>query len=341
MLRRGRFWEAGEGGRIRCLLCHRNCAIPPGAAGICGVRRNEAGALALPYYGRISSAAVDPIEKKPLYHFRPGGRVFSIGFTGCNLVCPFCQNWTISQDPDAPSDYLSPAEAAGAARDSGCEMIAYTYSEPLVHAEYVLDCMERAWEAGLANILVTNGHARKEAAREILDRTDAANVDLKAWNPDWYRTELGGDLETVKSFLEIAAARTRLEVTTLVIPGRNDDDESMRGIAGFLAGLSPDIPLHLSAYRPMYKYRLPPTPRETLERLAGIARERLRYVYLGNVPGSEDTRCPDCGNLLVRREGYRIALEGLVSAGPDSSACGSCGAPIPIVPPRGRTGPSG
>lgn len=336
MIRRGRFWEAGEGGRVRCLLCHRNCSIPPGAAGICGVRRNEGGVLVLPYYGRISSAAVDPIEKKPLFHFRPGGRVFSIGFTGCNLVCPFCQNWTISQDPDAPSDYLSPADAVRAARDSGCGMIAYTYSEPLVHAEYVLDCMDRARAEGLANVLVTNGHAREEPAREILDRTDAANVDLKAWDPAWYRSELGGDLDTVKGFLGLAAERTRLEVTTLVIPGRNDGDEDMRGIAGFLAGLSPDIPLHLSAYRPMYKYRLPPTPRGTLERLAGIARERLRYVYLGNVPGAEDTGCPECGAVLVRREGYRTTLGNLVPSGPAYSACGRCGASIPIVPPEDR-----
>lgn len=338
MIPRGRFWEAREGGRVRCLLCHRNCTIPPGASGICGVRRNEGGSLVLPYYGRISSAAVDPIEKKPLYHFRPGGRVFSIGFTGCNLVCPFCQNWTISQDPDAPSDRVEPSGAVRAARDSGCGMIAYTYSEPLVHAEYVLDCMDRARAEGLANVLVTNGHAREEPAREILDRADAANVDLKAWDPAWYRSELGGDLDTVKRFIEIAAERTRLEVTTLVIPGRNDDDEGIRGIANFLAALSPDIPLHLSAYRPMYKYRLPPTSRDTLERLAGIARERLRYVYLGNVPGAEDTRCPACGAVLVRREGYRTTLENLVPAGPDSSACGRCKTPIPIVPREDRAG---
>lgn len=335
VIRRGRFWRPGEGGRVLCLLCHRHCSIAPGASGVCGVRRNEGGALVLPYYGRISSAAVDPVEKKPLFHFRPGGRVFSIGFTGCNLVCPFCQNWTISQDPDAPTEYLSPRDAVRAARDSGCSMIAYTYSEPLVHAEYVLDCMDRARAEGLENVLVTNGHALEDPAREILDRTDAANVDLKTWDPRWYRSELGGDLAAVRRFLEIAAERTRLEVTTLVIPDRNDDDESMRGIAGFLAGLSPDLPLHLSAYRPMYKYRLPPTPPDTLERLAGIARERLRYVYLGNVPGQEDTLCTACGALLVRREGYRTSLESLVPGGPDSSACGRCGAPVPIVPPRG------
>ena len=338
MENRARFWEPADRGRVRCRLCHRNCSIPPAAAGTCGVRRNVGGSLTLPYYGRVSSSAVDPVEKKPLFHFRPGERVFSIGFTGCNLVCPFCQNWTISQNPDAPSEFLSPAHAVRVARESGCGMIAYTYSEPLVHAEYVLDCMDRAREEDLENILVTNGHAQEKPAREILSLTDAANVDLKSWDPAWYRTELGGDLETVKSFLGIAAEMTRLEVTTLVIPGRNDDPGDMRGIAGFLAGLSADIPLHLSAYRPMYRYRLPPTPRETLELLAGIARERLRYVYLGNVPGSEDTLCPSCGAVLVRRDGYRIALENLLPAGPDSSACGSCGAPVPIVPPRSRGG---
>ena len=334
MIRPGRFWKAEADGRVRCLLCHRACSIPPDASGICGVRRNDRGSLVLPYYGRISSAAVDPIEKKPLYHFRPGGRVFSIGFTGCNLVCPFCQNWTISQNPDAPSAYLAPPEAVRAARDSGCAMIAYTYSEPLVHAEYVLDCMDRARGEGIANILVTNGHASPEPARQILNRTDAANVDLKTWDPVWYRKELGGDLGTVRRFLETASETSRLEVTTLIIPDRNDQEDSMRGIADFLSALSPDIPLHLSAYRPMYKYRLPPTPRETLERLAGIAREKLRFVYLGNVPGSEDTRCPSCGIVLVRREGYRVALENLVASGPDSCVCGSCGTPIPIIPPK-------
>ena len=228
---------------------------------------------------------MDPVEKKPLYHFRPGSPVFSVGFTGCNLACPFCQNWSISRNPDAPADQVAPGEVVRAARASGCGMIAYTYSEPLVHAEYLLDCLRTANAQGLENVLVTNGHAREEPAREVLNLTDAANVDLKSWDAEWYRTELGGDLETVKAFIRLAAGLTRLEVTTLVIPGRTDDPEGIRGISGFLAGLSPDIPLHLSAYRPMYKYRLPPTSRETLETLAKIARENLRYVYLGNVPG--------------------------------------------------------
>lgn len=331
MANRARFWEPAEDGRVRCLLCHRGCVLSPGASGVCGVRRNEGGTLVLPYYGRVSSAAVDPVEKKPLHHFHPGKPVFSIGFTGCNLACPFCQNWTISQNPDAPSEFLAPDQVVRASIQAGCSMVAYTYSEPLVHAEYVLDCMEAAHGAGLENVLVTNGHAREEAATEILDRTDAANVDLKSWSPSWYRDELGGDLSTVRRFLELAAERTRLEVTTLVIPGCNDSIPEMRGIAGFLASLSPDIPLHLSAYRPMYRYHRPPTQRDTLEALARVARESLRYVYLGNVPGGSDTLCPACGRVLVRREGYRVVLENMPPSKNGLGVCGGCGAEVPIL----------
>jgi len=288
--------------------------------------------MELPFYGHISSAAVDPVEKKPLYHFHPGKPVFSIGFTGCNLKCPFCQNWAISQDPDAPTEFLTPEDAIRTAKASRCGMIAYTYSEPLVHAEYILSCMEAARQGGLENILVTNGHAREEAAKEILDRTDATNVDLKSWEAAWYRDELGGDLATVKRFLELAVERTHLEVTTLVIPGCNDSAEEIRGIAEFLAGLSPDIPLHLSAYRPMYRYDRPPTQRDTLETLANAARESLRYVYLGNVPGASDTLCPSCGIILVRREGYRVSVEHLRPAKNGLSACDKCGERLPILP---------
>lgn len=286
----------------------------------------------LPRYGRISSSAVDPVEKKPLYHFRPGSRVFSIGFTGCNLVCPFCQNWSISQAPDAPSEYVSPEDAVRAARASRCSLIAYTYSEPLVHIEYVLDCMRAAHKAGLENVLVTNGHALEDPAREVLDLTDAANVDLKTWDPVWYRIELGGDLETVRRFLTLAAERTHLEVTTLVVPGGSDSEEGIRGIAGFISSLSPDIPLHLSAYHPQFNYDKPPTPKSLLERLARIARERLKYVYLGNVPGADNSFCPECGAVLVRREGYRVSTENLRGRGRTAAECAVCGSPVPILP---------
>ncbi len=329
----GRYWKPVEGGRVQCLLCHHRCSIPEGSAGICGVRRNQGGTLFLPKYGAVSSAAVDPIEKKPLYHFRPGRPVFSVGFTGCNLKCPFCQNWTISQNPDAPAESLSPDDTVRAALRARCGMIAYTYSEPLVHIEYILDCMRAARDAGLENVLVTNGHALPEPAREVLGLTDAANVDLKSWNPAWYARELGGDLPTVKNFLEAAAELTHLEVTTLVVPGRNDSEGEIRAMAEFLADLSPDIPYHLSAYRPMYKYDLSPTRPESLETLSRVAREKLRYVYLGNVPGAADTVCPACGAVLVHREGYGISIRNLRTTEAGRCVCGSCGAPSPILPP--------
>ncbi|HSV55691.1 MAG TPA: AmmeMemoRadiSam system radical SAM enzyme, partial [Magnetospirillaceae bacterium] len=263
-----RFWEPRSDGHVSCRLCHKGCYIAPGDVGACGVRKNDRGKLTLPHYGKVSSSAVDYVEKKPLYHYHPGSRVFSLGFTGCNLSCPFCQNWTISQVPDAHSSFMPPGKAVQEARMAGCSLIAYTYSEPLIHAEYLLDCTRAAHAEGLGNILVTNGHALEAPAIEILRLTDAANVDVKTWDPAWYRAELGGDLGTVRRFLEIASTCTHLEVTTLIIPGRNDDPDMVRGIAAFLADLSPNIPLHLSAYRPMYRYTLPPTPRGTLERLA-------------------------------------------------------------------------
>jgi len=190
--------------------------------------------------------------------------------------------------------------------------------------------MKAAHDAGLANILVTNGHALEEPAKEVLNLTDAANVDLKSWNPDWYRSELGGDLPTVRRFLELAAERTLVEVTTLIIPSLNDSKDEISNIAGFLASLSPEIPFHLSAYHPMYQYDLPPTPFHTLEALADTARKKLRYVYLGNAPGSSDTLCPSCGATLVRREGYRVDIASLSSAADGAGVCGVCGSPAHI-----------
>jgi len=321
------FWEAADGGSVRCGLCHHRCTIRPGRYGACRVRRNDGGRLVLPFHGAISGVAVDPIEKKPLYHFMPGTEVFSVGYVGCNLRCPFCQNYHISQSSDAVTERTTPAALVAAALRSGCPSIAHTYSEPVVHAEFVIAAMEEARKAGLSNVLVTNGCAEPAAARDLLDRCDAANVDLKAWDTAFYRDELGGDLDTVRAFIARAVSMgVHVEATTLVIPGKNDDDASMEGIAGFLAGLSPELPLHLSAYRPMYRYALPPTPPATLGRLAAVARRSLRHVYVGNVAGERnDTRCASCGAVLVARRGYAVDATGL-----RGSACASCGARAPF-----------
>ncbi|HRY55838.1 MAG TPA: AmmeMemoRadiSam system radical SAM enzyme [Spirochaetia bacterium] len=329
------FWEATEDGKVACLLCPRRCILGPGQAGACKVRRNEAGRMVLPFYGALSSLAVDPIEKKPLHHFLPGSQVFSVGFLGCNLRCPFCQNWEISQELDRPFRPMSPAELVDAARRSGCPSLAYTYSEPIVHAEYLLEAMDLARGSGLRNVLVTNGCASEAVAVELLARTDAVNVDLKCWSAEDYGRILGGKLEAVASFIRRAAELPSclVEVTTLVVPGLSDSAEGLRGIARFLAGLSPDIPLHLSAYHPAYRFKAPATSPGLLRSLAAEAKGLLRYVYIGNLTGEgADSACPSCGALLVRRRGYATELLGL-EPGPGGGPprCSSCSASLPFV----------
>jgi pyruvate formate lyase activating enzyme len=326
-MREALFWEPADGGRVHCLLCPNDCRIAEGKAGTCGVRENRGGRLELLRYGAISSLAVDPIEKKPLYHFHPGSTIFSVGFVGCSLRCGFCQNWHISQSTDVETRFVSPRDLVDIARRERSFAIAYTYSEPLVHFEYVLDCSRAARAAGLKNVLVTNGYLNPGPAEELLPFIDAANVDLKAWDADFYRRETGGKLEEVKRFIEAAAGRIHLEVTTLIIPTKNDDPAQIEGIAGFIAGIDSAIPLHLSAYHPQHRYTLPPTPPGTVRRLAEVARRRLKHVYAGNLGAeSSDTVCAACGHVLVRRVGWRVEVTGVTNG-----SCARCGAKAPIV----------
>jgi pyruvate formate lyase activating enzyme len=319
--------ERRPDGSVTCLLCPHACLIRPDGRGVCGVRTNRGGEISLPYYGRVSALAVDPIEKKPLYHFHPGSRILSAGFVGCNLRCRFCQNWRISQSTDAETRFMSPAELVAAAQAERSFAIAYTYSEPLVHLEYVLEAAGLARAAGLKNVLVTNGYVNEEPARAAIDAVDAANVDLKAYTEGFYKVETGGSLEEVKRFIRLAAGRIHLEVTTLVIPSKNDSVEQIEGIARFLEAIDPGIPLHLSAYHPDYRYDIPPTPPATVRALAEVARRRLRHVYTGNL-GTEpsDTLCAGCGAVLVRRRGYAVSLIGV-----REGVCASCGRPAPII----------
>ncbi len=309
----GLFWEKTEDGDIRCRLCPHSCLIKPGKHGRCRVRYNSGGALDLPFYGRVSSLAVDPIEKKPLYHFFPATSILSVGFVGCSFRCPFCQNFSISQSTDQASrQMLSPQQLVEMAEERGSFGIAYTYSEPIVHLEYVLNSARLAHQKGLKNVLVSNGHINPGPAEELIRVLDAANIDLKAFDPDFYSKEIGGNLEAVKRFIEQAAGRIHLEVTTLVIPGKNDSPAEIEAIARFLANLNPEIPYHLSCYYPAYRYTLPPTEPETVKRLAAVASKHLSFVYLGNVGlASTDTLCPHCGQVLIRRMGYRVSISGL------------------------------
>jgi pyruvate formate lyase activating enzyme len=285
---------------------------------------------------------MDPIEKKPLYHWRPGSVIASVGFAGCNLHCPFCQNWHISQikGDETPRRCLNPEELVAAVKaayaESGetlpceSEQIAYTYSEPLVHAEYLIDCMTAARKENIANILVTNGCANAEAAEAVLSRCDAANIDLKCFSEKTYKDVLGGNLPAVLDFIRLAVSSgVHTEITTLVVPGLNDSETELTEIAQFIAGLKQDISWHLSAYHPDWKWNVPPTNPAKLSAAAKRARAILPYVYAGNISGEENaTHCRHCGKTLVQRNGYRVNAVGLMSCEKTSAGfyrCASCG----------------
>lgn len=272
--------------RAQCELCFHRCLLDEGRAGICRARANRGGRIVPLSYGRLTSLALDPIEKKPLRRFHPGSLILSAGSFGCNLRCPFCQNAEISMSgADLPCrDYSPEALSQLALRlcGRGSIGVAYTYNEPLVGYEYVRDCSVLVREAGMVNVLVTNGTIEAAPLRELLPLIDAANIDLKGFTESWYRS-LGGDLETVKRSIELAAEFCHLEVTTLIVPGANDGEDEMRELSSWLASVSPEIPLHVSRFFPRHLMSaLPPTPVDRVYFLADIARERLKYVYTGN-----------------------------------------------------------
>ena len=270
-----------------CELCFHHCALDDGQTGLCRARACQDGKIISLNYGKLTSLALDPIEKKPLRRFHPGSLILSVGSFGCNLRCPFCQNHEISMAGDSgiPTVEVSPEQLAAQAAElvpHGNIGVAYTYNEPLIGYEYVRDCAALVHEQGMVNVLVTNGTVEEEPWRALLPLVDAANIDLKGFTPAWYR-RLGGDLETVKRSIALAAERCHMEVTTLLIPGENDSEEEIRELARWLASISPEIPLHLSRFFPQYQMvdRLP-TPVEQVYRLAEAARGYLSYVYTGN-----------------------------------------------------------
>ena len=328
-----RFFSGKSGGIVSCSLCPRRCEIANGRFGACGVRGSKNGTGILPFYGKISGLALDPIEKKPLYHFRPCSMILSFGFVGCNLRCPFCQNWHISQSTDSPGYKMPPGEIISAALHENSMAIAYTYSEPLVHAEFILDCMALAHDHGIANVLVTNGCVNAEAANEILSLTDAANIDLKCFSPETYAKTLGGDLPATLEFIRLAHDKdVHVEVTTLIVPGLNDSAEELDACAGFIASLG-EIPWHLSAYHPDYRWNAPPTSTEFMVRARENALTKLKYVYAGNIPGEENiTTCQHCGIVLMRRKGYKTDLPGLAppADGGTYYRCAQCGNITPV-----------
>ena len=270
-----------------CELCFHHCALDEGQTGLCRARACQDGKIVSLNYGKLTSLALDPIEKKPLRRFHPGSLILSVGSFGCNLRCPFCQNHEISMAGDSgiQTVEVSPEQLAAKAAElvpHGNTGVAYTYNEPLIGYEYVRDCAALVHEQGMVNVLVTNGTVEEEPWRALLPLVDAANIDLKGFTPSWYR-RLGGDLETVKRSIVLAAERCHVEVTTLLIPGENDSEEEIRELARWLASISSEIPLHLSRFFPRYRMLdRPPTPVEQVYRLAEAARRYLSYVYTGN-----------------------------------------------------------
>jgi pyruvate formate lyase activating enzyme len=322
-----RYWEALDDGYIRCELCPRQCVVPAGGRGYCGVRENRDGVYYTLAYGNPCAVHVDPIEKKPFYHFLPETTAFSIAVAGCNLDCKFCQNWHISQArPDETYNFaLAPDDVVDLAVESGCPSIAYTYSEPTIFFEYMLDCARVARERGIRNVYHSNGFINEEPLRELCQYLDAANIDLKGFSDDYYREMTNGSLAPVLRTLRILVEEgVHLELTTLVVPGENDQPEMMRDMCRWIhANLGDSVPLHLSRFHPQYRLlALPPTPVETLEEARGIAlSEGLKYVYIGNVPGHEanSTYCPDCGSRVIYRIGYRVDPSGL-----NGGRCAAC-----------------
>jgi pyruvate formate lyase activating enzyme len=331
-----RFWEKADGGKVRCGLCRFRCLIGTGQRGVCGVRENREGTLYTLVYGRSVAENVDPIEKKPLYHLLPGSLSFSVATVGCNFRCLHCQNHDISQwsrqSSDIPGQELAPAEIVRRAQAAGCRSIAYTYTEPTIYFEYAYDTAVLARRAGLKNIFVSNGYTTPEALEAIAPYLDAANVDLKGFSEQFYREITGATLQGVLATLkDYRRLGIWLEITTLVIPGHNDSDPDLKGIARFIAGdLGSDVPWHVTAFYPTYRLtQAPPTPVATLHRARHHGLEAgLKFVYAGNVPGSggEDTCCPACGAAVITRRGFRVLEENLQDGG-----CGHCGAKIPGV----------
>jgi pyruvate formate lyase activating enzyme len=315
---------------VRCCLCRHRCTIPPGKRGICRVRENRAGVLVPLVYGRPVAEHVDPVEKKPLFHFLPGSSTYSIATVGCNFRCRHCQNHSIAQFNPAADGYVgghfvSPSEIVQRAVDSGCRSISYTYTEPTVFYEYVLEIAQLGQAAGLKNILVTNGYMTAEALDGLAPHVDAANIDLKGFDPGFYERVVGGRLDEVLDCIRDYHRRgIWIEITSLIIPGENDSAEQLDGIAAFIANdLGPQIPWHISRFFPQYRMTdRPPTPPDSLERaLAAGKRNNLQYLYVGNIAGGqENTVCPGCGKVVIERQGYHVLANHM-----EDGCCRACG----------------
>ena len=330
----GRYWHRLDDGRIQCDLCPRDCRLHEGQRGACFVRQREGDAMVLTTYGRSSGFCIDPIEKKPLNHFYPGSSVLSFGTAGCNLACKFCQNWDISKsrEMDTLMDQASPEAIAKAAKRAECRSVAFTYNDPVIFAEYAMDTADACHELGIQAVAVTAGYIGVEARRDFYAKMDAANVDLKGFTDEFYVKLCGAHLQPVLDTLVYLQHETEVwtEITTLLIPGKNDSDAELEVECKWIAReLGPDMPLHFTAFHPDYKLTdIARTPASTLTRARNIAiAEGLNYVYTGNVHDVDGgtTYCPGCRKALIARDWHEILKYELTPDG----ACRHCGTAIP------------
>jgi pyruvate formate lyase activating enzyme len=328
-----RLWKALDDGRVQCRLCSHFCLIEDGSRGLCGVRANMGGRLETLAYDHVAALGVDPVEKKPLYHYKPGTTTLSFATQGCNFACTFCQNATLSQAPKSGAEprgeRATPEQLVQAALDNGCESISYTYSEPTIFFELMQDTARLAHEKGLGNIMVSNGFQSPECLDELDGLIDAANIDLKAFSESFYRDIVGAKLKPVlKNAKRIKEMGWWLEVTTLLIPSKNDDEEELKGLARYIANdLGTDTPWHLSRFHPDYHMRdVAPTSVPSLEKAWSFGRDAgLKYIYIGNVPGHDyaKTRCPGCGEVVLNRAGFSLSFSAV-----SDGRCSACGESI-------------
>ena len=326
-----KFYKPYKENRLQCILCQHYCKIKEGQTGICGVNKNVGDKIECLVYGYPSAMNVDPIEKKPLYHFLPGSKAFSFGTVGCNFHCPFCQNWSISQTHNIDkSQYFSPELIVDMAIKYECQSIAYTYNEPTIFYPYARDIALEGKKRGLKNVFVSNGFESSEVIDDMKGIMDAVNADLKSFNPKYYKKELGGNLEKILENLKhFVANGIWLEVTTLIVPTQNDSEEELNSIAEFIAKeLGVNVPWHITAFHPDYKEQdLPPTSIDTLKMAYDIGkRHGLNYIYIGNVNYDTPTRCPSCDEVLIERDYFRHTDNHLKGA-----HCPKCNALIPGV----------
>ena len=319
------YYEKGKDNTVKCHLCPHNCTIKEGKVGICKVRKNIEGKLISLNYGKQTSYAYDPIEKKPLYHFYPGRDIFSIGSFGCNLKCDFCQNWEIAHATTLTME-IEDEDILLLGKSKNSIGIAYTYNEPTISYEYIYHISKLAKEKGLKNVLVTNGFINEEPLKEILPYIDAMNIDLKSMNEDFYKKICKGRLNPVLKTIEIAAKHTHVEITTLIIDGVNSSEEEIEALTNWIGNINREIPFHISKFFPHYKMQIPQTSYNTLIKAKDIAKKYLDYVYIGNVWGTDNnTYCPNCQSQLINRQGLGEIV------GIKDGKCKVCGREINVI----------